>query len=92
MFKVGKKVVCIDKFLGVYIFTKKKCGLKCPDVNEIYTVVEILKEKDIEAIKLKELRGVFMSCKFRPLDYSFGEEVLTEIEIEINQKEKIEII
>ncbi len=90
MFEIGKKVVCIRDNWKPKWFIPEEMPVK----GEIYHVEDI---REIDGygicLKLRELtktETVWRGENFRPVDYSFGEEVEERIKEEIQQESKAE--
>lgn len=89
------KVICIkdaSKIRDAWGRTPIEAGYVVPKVGEIYNVV---RETicpcgcGTKVYYLEELPGGWESLFFRPVDESFGEDICSKIESEIEQKEKI---
>jgi hypothetical protein len=91
MFKVGQKVVCIDAKPRIV----DRYGNILPIEGEIYTIrkviewgvflVEIVNKPqwydDPGTKKLIFTETCFMADRFRPIDYTFGEQVCESLEV-----------
>ncbi len=81
MFKIGQKIVCIEKFTGRHLETNLPSISPQPVVGEIYTFDGMNDTnkgcflKEIHALDRFGNRSSYSISKFRPLDYSFAEEV-----------------
>lgn len=88
MFKVGQKVVCTGDFSKV-----NHPGVTFPEKGEIYTVRSFRNDNDKTGICLEEIVNPIMEWStglfepafdildFRPIDYSFGEQVCESLEV-----------
>jgi len=76
-FKVGQKVVCVKKFVGLYLFSKTPTIGEQPIKGETYTVDAITMRCGEYCLFLKEFthnniggkRVSFVMYKFRPIQY-----------------------
>lgn len=95
MFKIGQKVVCIEKFNGFHVFPIVPCNNPLPQLGEIYTIEGInpfrrsLYLKELNSINRYGKRIHFVPYKFRPLDETFAEETLKNIAEQIEQEQLV---
>jgi len=80
MFKVGQKIICIEKFEGFMknLSTHNKWvphnSIKMPIVGDIYIVTKVWEDGYL-SLRGWEIHETFTATKFRPLNYSFAEKV-----------------
>jgi len=90
--KVGDKVVCVAKVYPQVVYQ----GEILPVVNEIYTIRNIETYMGMTGLHLDEIVNtprlyvggmyecMFNTKAFRPINYSFGEDTVKEIEKELS--------
>lgn len=102
-FKVGQKVVCVDA--THHDASKLKAPLKNGEIYNVSLVVNCSCGAHIIGVGISKKTGMKQYCycgnqiksnqwhhtatRFRPLDHSFGENLATEIEQEINEEQLI---
>lgn len=99
MIKIGNKIVCVrpvTRRIGI-----DPLDYKGPVVGEIYTVRDILENNGRVGIRLEEIINrphlydvgmaecAFIIEAFREVDYSFGEEVCSNVEQEVLELQEI---
>lgn len=98
MITIGSKVVCITKLTPRHDDPK---DVKYPIVRQIYTVREITTLNNLTGLRLIEivnkavhyrdgfLEVAFTLKAFREVDYSFGEEVCSNVEQEVLELQEV---
>jgi len=95
-FKIGEKVVSLKSF--EYTDFDIEYGVKHPKKGDILTIRDVEFESGEMCLRFEEIinpvldyleskgEGLYVSYRFRKLDYEFAENLLKEISESVNQK------